>query len=480
MFPIHVACARKDLGVDIIKKLLLLERESISYVDSTGNTPLHHVCNNENADENLVELLLKTEDEYVSDQGKSGQLDQLSVKKSNKKGETPLHLAVKAKATGTHALFQPKYICLKGLEGEGKEKLVELVLANESVQKNLVYNLAQRPYFVLIVLELVANVFATIIYFDASIATVNGVRAIRPVESVALITCSVIFILRELIQLKSTTLSDYFSNGWNWIECASIAALLTATVHLIQLRGSFRGYTYGENGEPETRLLFLCSGALLLLQFIFIVRTTFLPFARFVAGLLAILFSLIPFLVVSVMLLIIFTYSYVISGRRTEECPDFSICFFWTLEGFFYGMDGFAVDPVLDILFGLIAVVILLNVVIAIVSNAWDDSIDDTREVFWQSRVELLFQYRIFKGCLGSDSIFSPLFNLADSVDFFGNETKNKKVEGANSSLWKSWKSFATKIFWFASNILWFVLGLGTCGLLWPRELRIRILSAGM
>ncbi len=76
------------------------------------------------------------------------------------------------------------------------------------------------------------------------------------------------------------------------------------------------------------------------------------------AGLLAITFSLIPFLVVSVMLLSTFTYSYLISGQRVE-CPNFNSCFLWTLEGFFFGMEDFNVTPGLDIAFGVVAVVVL-------------------------------------------------------------------------------------------------------------------------
>ncbi len=351
MYPIHVACRRKDVGIDIIQTLLRLERASIFYTDNLGNTPLHYVCNNKDVDEKLVQLLLDAEDEHVGYEGNSFKFQRPAVKTLNKNDETPLHVAVNSQATGAHALLRPEHICLRQLGGEGKDKLVKLVLADRNVQKNVVKTLAQRRYFTFIMLELYANIAATVIYFNASQRLILRDSPIEVYESVALIMCTTFFTLRELIQLSSSSFANYISDGWNWIEFSSIAVLLTATIHMIRLRESI-------DLTPH-RTLFIISGILLLLQFIFIVRTTFLPFARFVAGLLAITFSLIPFLIVSMMLLLTFTYSYLVSGERAEECPDFGGCLLWTLEGFFYGMDGFAVTPTLDLFFGLVAVVVL-------------------------------------------------------------------------------------------------------------------------
>ncbi len=50
---------------------------------------------------------------------------------------------------------------------------------------------------------------------------------------------------------------------------------------------------------------------------------------------------------------------FLLSGEREEECPGFGQCLIWTLEGFFYGVDGFNVTPLADILFGVLAVVML-------------------------------------------------------------------------------------------------------------------------
>lgn len=106
-----------------------------------------------------------------------------------------------------------------------------------------------------------------------------------------------------------------------------------------------------------------------------------------------------------------------------------------------------------------------LNVVIAIVSNAWDDSIDETREVFWRSRVEVLFQYRFFKNILGKKSCIGTLFNFIDSF-----------------ALWSSSEnmSFGRLLFSVVVDLIWTIFGLGSFGIFWPQNLRRQILSAGM
>ena len=70
-----------------------------------------------------------------------------------------------------------------------------------------------------------------------------------------------------------------------------------------------------------------------------------------------------PFIVVSAMFLLAFTYSFLMLGNRSSgdepACPDYWTCFVYTLNGFFFGMDDFSETPLVDILFGVLAVVIL-------------------------------------------------------------------------------------------------------------------------
>jgi ankyrin repeat protein len=347
--PIHMACARKHLNVKTIKTLVGLKTNSVFCTDKNGNTPLHHICSNTHATYEIIEILLAAEKEYLRTSPKSKEIKS-AVKTSNEQMYTPLCLAAQAGVTDAHLLLDPEHICLKGMDWDAKKGLLDLVLQNKSFQDKVVKNLAERQYFLLIMLELIANIVATAVYFTASIRSLDNVQ-IHPLQTATLISCITIFILRECIQLKGCTFVDYIIDGWNWIEVSSIVALSMATVHMIQLSSN-------ENMLP-IRSIFIWSGVLLVMQFIFIIRTTFLPFARFVAGLLTITCTLIPFFVVSGMVLLAFTYSFHMSGGRDEECTSFGICFLWTLGGFFFGQDDFMKTPFIDVLFGILAAVIL-------------------------------------------------------------------------------------------------------------------------
>lgn len=354
MYPIHIACTRKDLRKENINTLLCLDETSVTYNDIAGNTPLHTLCSNSVANHEVIRLLLSFEEKvFITKAGKARKAKscQSAVKKFNKLKETPLSLAAKSRAIGASVLLEPNHISLKGFDSDRIEDLIELVLTRTEFQENLVENLAERQYFSLIMLEIVANILATFVYYNASSRILNGVH-INFIESVILFWCIAMFVLREVLQMHgSNTFADYVRDGWNWIECSSIIALALATYHMIVLRNN-------EDIVPN-RNLFIWSGVLLVYQFVFVLRKIFLPFARFVAGLLAIIYTLVPFFVVSVMILLAFTYSFLMSGGRVEECPSFQDCFLWTLDGFFFGLSDFTKTPIFDVLFGTLAVVIL-------------------------------------------------------------------------------------------------------------------------
>ena len=311
--------------------------------------------------------------------------------------------------------------------------------------------------------------------------------------------------------------------------------MIAATVHMVHLKlDAEKGGTL----EPE-QYLFMATGILLFFSLIFSIRTTFLPFARFVAGLLGIITSLIPFAVITILVLLCFTYAFILSQSRPDQCSSFRECFLYTLEAFFFGMEDFSErgpSPILDATFGILAVVMLLNVVIAIISNAWNDSVESTRQVFWKSRMEILFQWRFLKriasyriGLLVQiDKV--NLFNLSDEKTFLSFENDDviandksdeddESDDGENAVLRNSmmsslkrgelltlrrgssrrfsstkqlrlkpsvrkvvspFKTLIIFVFRVSFHSIIFVAGLATLGVLWPKGFRTRILSTGM
>ena len=350
MLPIHMACKRKDLEPEIFSTLLRLKRDSVFCQDDKGNTPLHYICENPKADHRVIKMLLESEEIARENQTKKEIYDP-AAKTLNKKDESPLCLAAKAAADGANILLRPENIFLGEMGPDQKDGILQLALKCPDVKKNIVKNLAQRPYFIFIMLELVSNIISTIVYFQASMHALHKDSPISIIEIIILLVCISVFVVRESIELTwSDRAIDYIANRWNWIEISSIVSLLSATIHMINLR------IYDD--LTPNRYLFIWSGVVLLLQFIFILRSTFLPFARFVAGLLEIAYTLVPFFVVSLMILIGFSYSFYMSGGREDECPSFGGCLLWTIGGFFYGVDEFT-TPYIDVIFGVFAVVVL-------------------------------------------------------------------------------------------------------------------------
>lgn len=329
MVPLHVACGREELDSGTIKTLLRLRRTSVFAKDNDGNTPLHLVCMNPNVTEDVIQMLLESEEQQNMNEQLKKSNKQIVVEESsdmemfddngtnlfpwskgakedtalsaartaNNEGKTPLFLATHAGATQVHDLIEPDVIALRMMGDEEKDLLLDMLLANGKVQEKLVINLSQFQYFFFIFLELVLNIAATFVYFRVSSSVFLESGTVGVFDIAFLASCIFIFLLRELTQfLGSTTYLDYFLDAWNWVELSSLVFLIINTAQLIEL-------LLDDTVRPNASL-FIVSGCLLILQFILIVRTTFLPFARFVAGLIAILAELIPFAVISLMFLL--------------------------------------------------------------------------------------------------------------------------------------------------------------------------------
>jgi hypothetical protein len=102
------------------------------------------------------------------------------------------------------------------------------------------------------------------------------------------------------------------------------------------------------------------------------------------------------------------------------------------------------------ILFGIIVIIVLLNVLIAIVVDTYGTIRDDkTEEVFWSSRLHFVAEVEVMKNLLKNHCgicIFNPFQGLCECLQF-------------------------TRFNWF----IWFIrvmLGAVTCGVLWPDNVR--------
>ncbi len=272
--------------------------------------------------------------------------------------------------------------------------------------------------------------------------------------------------------------------------------------------------------------ILVVTSLLLILNILFFLETTFYPFALFTTGLVTIVKVLLPFLTVSALVLIGFVATYRIRSNFNpdydghEACErDFSECLLFVTNNFFGGPD--ETSGWLDVFFGIMVVVILLNVVIAIVSDAWEDAKELTSTTFWQSRVNFLaesgFDYQ------PKNSFFEWIDGLHvvpinDSTPWHKDEPYKSvrckdhhdnprhyfiledavKIEEARSLesilFWVRVESIAAgehaavtnakligpTIVWFSGNLMYsifVILGFPTLGILCPRDWRIFIMS---
>ena len=273
--------------------------------------------------------------------------------------------------------------------------------------------------------------------------------------------------------------------------------------------------------------VFWFTGLVLVLNIIFFFRLTFLPFARFVGGVEMILKKLLPFIIVSVLLLLAFVYGFWIN--KNDECDTFRDCIFWALGNFISNsiesreLDDHPQGMVLEFFFMFAILIVLLNVVIAIVSDAWEASTDKSTQLFWKFRLEKIHWLGFVENLWSHSNCSSINMCWVDNMwTSFGSSdisfweqapynlvTKKIHYDRPPSAFGKkmieqinSVKSLHSDLYWAKSEksgeLTWiekFVIvlkWLGTCvgygalvvlgfitgGLLWPKKFRLAVLTS--
>ena len=423
MLPLHLAC-HHNARLDAIKLLLDMDPNDIALhkKDDRGMKPIHYACNKQDADPNVIELLLIAEkEEDISKRTKQKISAKLSKRRRKEKHQvlshsvdnrrrSPLLCAMKTGAGDDviEILTRPEYFYLKNFDEHNVQMLGGIVNRSPEMKSHIISLLADRSHFTILFLELYSNLAAIITYIEASERLLLG--TLSNLQPNILIGCVVIFVLRELAQLKSQG-GQYFRDLWNIPELGSTILLLMSTMHI-------RSFVQDDTGDLEiNRQLLIATGIMLIISFIFFCRSTFLPFARFVGGVFLIVTTLVPFFTISLLLLLVFTYSFRIAGDHEEECKTFQLCYMFTLQGFFSGSDD--TKDILDVFFGVVAIVILLNVVVAIVGDGWDVATERASSMYWSFRVSYLLESRIFsviqKNFMNHDFV-NKLIGMIDGV----------------------------------------------------------------
>ena len=403
---LHLACQNRKVSPEIVSLLLDLdsEKKTLHFVDHRGKKPIHYVVENRSASNNTdnfsvvvekLNILLSQEKTYnkiLGIQDKKISTRTFSDTKSlcsstDHRRQCPLLIAVRvgAEKDVIEVLSRPENLYLKYFDENAVDIFAKYVIDDRRMRNHIIEKLSERSHFTILFLEVYANVGAMYAFLNGTERLLDG--SLTYVEPVILCICISVFILRELAQIKSQGV-QYIYDVWSWVEIASVILLIFSVRHMIQFLGNEAGSFFDVN-----RNLLIWSGMILILQGVFFLRATFLSFARFVGGLIMITAKLVPFFIVSSLLLLAFTYSYRMRGA--EACDTLGTCFQFTLQGFFSGPE--ETSNLLDMAFGIVVIIVLLNVVIAVVGDAWDSATDRASEVSrycghkrWNSLFDLL------------------------------------------------------------------------------------------
>jgi hypothetical protein len=90
-------------------------------------------------------------------------------------------------------------------------------------------------------------------------------------------------------------------------------------------------------------------------------------------------------------------------------------CFVVVVEKFLL-TDWESEQPYVNIIYGLILFLVLMNVVIAIVSDAWGDSADIAAQVFWRSRLKFLSELTVLKK-IGISKFWTRFSRVLERID---------------------------------------------------------------
>lgn len=197
-------------------------------------------------------------------------------------------------------------------------------------------------------------------------------------------------------------------------------------------------------------------------------------------------------MIVTFAILAAFTHSYYISLSPHKDEDGNVIDNFGYFDQFQNIFEGFVGGPsatdaiLLDVLFGIASVVILLNVVIAIVGNSWNASLEESTKNFWTYRLDYIeevaftkdFFYRAlnlfrFRGCSKTidrssrDSTLSKDYNVVVVEEQEEKEFLELFLIGSFDEL-EGWY----KVRYILVYTILVVLGLVTFGLLWPEKIR--------
>jgi len=428
MTPLHSACFG-TCPVDVVK--LLIDRggkEALLQTNNLGNSPLHLCCDGK-ASVEVVELLI--------DRGGEGCLEKMNVN-----GENALHYA---------CLHNASVEVFELLVGKSSESDVEKIpgititvilewiqMQNESVagaaasgMRTEGKSLFQSPFIQKILNDMFIHPqYLTVLMIDFYVQIMfvgifswginDAVRYQTDISDwiTGMLLIGILWsVMRELLQMATTPLKVYLHDGTEFFDWLQIG-MLCLSLRILSNPDVLQDDPY--NGGVLT-----VTTGLTWVLLIYVLGDLIPEIAIFVAALRRIIIKLIPFLVTTLLLVFGFAHMFYIANISHGNCAeippdeeisednwtcDLSANYFMALSMLLEGAHYYLVEnpirfteptsnSVLSIVFAFLIIIILLNILIAIISDVFSEVREKGTEEFWSGRYASMFElHRIYIG----------------------------------------------------------------------------------
>ena len=136
---------------------------------------------------------------------------------------------------------------------------------------------------------------------------------------------------------------------------------------------------------------------------------------------------------------------------------------------------------VLFILYNLIVIILLLNIIIAVMSDSYTDVNQQAELIFWNHRFDLIHDVDAFVNCFTNFNYCRNRSNKQKAMREKNSDESLKKTDWFIKILFQRQRQRSKKIlidlFIGIIMLFWCLAGLCTVGLVWPRHIRRKMFS---
>jgi len=504
--PLHLACKHKtSCSFEVIEALIQAhpDPESVEKQDNEGMLPLHHACENELPFE-VIEALIDLYPRGLLRENKQGKTPfEWDCKQSDGDGgghfKEFLNNLVRrppsssrmirvnnpqteSSGTGTRSKIEMADI-LAHCKDYVPIKLSKIGFLDEEILKAEGYirwisdKLCSRYVVAVMVFELYCHILWIYTFVSASyLYETDQSLGWRPKALIAFASIALLFELGQMDKFLTTDeFMLYCLDPQNWLDLTTVIMVLVSAVKL-------------RDGDAIGGRMLMATGCLQSLYLLSYLKKTFFPFYKFVSGVAKILLALMPFLVVSVVTLFTFSFMYFIQSHNDEflsmdESKNETSAMIGntTLMSSFQIVvenAGFSSDTSspLGFLSGIIIIIVLLNVVIAVVSEEWENVGEGAYSSFWKYRIRQMLQD--IRG-VPDYEMFVPLGLLLLKLSWATNweetfvhpDGGRPTMENIQAQL-KKRKGKISLLILLIECFLFIVLGFPIFGMYWPKFFR--------